>query len=351
MTNHPTRLKQYSDISTNLACISNQKLRQILANGQSMHHGIGGKSVLIYIDEIPVFVKQVPLTELEQLPENFRSTANVFNLPLYYQYGVGSAGFGAWRELATHLMTTNWVITDECPNFPLLYHWRILPNDPSELNVEYWGSLEKYCQYWGNSKEIYHRVESLNQASSHITLFLEYIPQNLYEWLPAQISQGSNTAELAIAFVDKQLKDTNQYMNSHGLSHFDAHFKNILTDGERLYFTDFGLALSQKFELTQIETEFLKHHQQYDNAFASLHLLLGIFSLILNKDPWDIRLRECLPIEQHKLSPIVEKTIKQHMPIALCMDEFLQKLRKESKSTPYPEIQLENLLAISAEKS
>jgi len=73
-----------------------------------MHEGIGGKSALISIEDTPVFVKKVPLTDLEQLPQHFMSTKNLFDLPLGYQYGVGSAGFGAWRELATHVMTTNW---------------------------------------------------------------------------------------------------------------------------------------------------------------------------------------------------------------------------------------------------
>ena len=58
-----------------------------------MHEGIGGKSALISIDDTPVFVKKVPLTDLEQLPQHFMSTANIFDLPLSYQYGVGSAGF------------------------------------------------------------------------------------------------------------------------------------------------------------------------------------------------------------------------------------------------------------------
>lgn len=79
-----------------------------------MHECTGGKSALISIDEIPVFVKKIPLTELEQLPQNFMFTANLFDLPLCYQYGIGSAGFRAWRELATHIMTTNWVVTGEC---------------------------------------------------------------------------------------------------------------------------------------------------------------------------------------------------------------------------------------------
>ena len=110
MNNNSARIKQYSKVSTSLACLSNEKLKQILADAKPMHEGIGGKSALISIDDTPVFVKKVPLTDLEQLDQNFMSTANLFDLPLGYQYGVGSAGFGAWRELTTHIMTTNWLM-------------------------------------------------------------------------------------------------------------------------------------------------------------------------------------------------------------------------------------------------
>lgn len=75
------RIKLYSQISTSLACLSNEKLKQILADAKPMHEGIGRKSALIFIDDTPVFVKKVPLTDLEQLDQNFMSTANFFNLP------------------------------------------------------------------------------------------------------------------------------------------------------------------------------------------------------------------------------------------------------------------------------
>ena len=169
------------------------------------------------------------------------------------------------------------------------------------------------------------------------------MPQNLYEWLPAQIAKGGNIAELAIAFVDENLKKTNTYMNAHGLMHFDAHFNNILTDGKLLYFTDFGLALSSHFELTTAEIEFLKHHQHYDDAYASLNLLLCIFATIFKKDQWEIRLHEYITDEPRELSSAIVSIIKQQTPIALIMDAFMEKLRKESKSTLYPAIQLEKL--------
>jgi hypothetical protein len=104
------RIKQYNTVSTSLACLSNEKLKQILADAKPIHKGIGGKSSLISINETMVFVKKVPLTDFEQLPQNIMSTTNFFDLPMCYQYGIGSSGFGAWRELTAHIMTTNWVI-------------------------------------------------------------------------------------------------------------------------------------------------------------------------------------------------------------------------------------------------
>jgi len=65
------KIELYSQIATNLSALSNEKLKQILADGKPMHEGIGGKSALISINDTPVFVKKVPLTDLEQLPQTF----------------------------------------------------------------------------------------------------------------------------------------------------------------------------------------------------------------------------------------------------------------------------------------
>lgn len=46
--------------------------------------------------------------------------------------GIGSPGcpgFGAWRELAVHTMTTNWVLADRFQGFPLMYHWPVLSRE------------------------------------------------------------------------------------------------------------------------------------------------------------------------------------------------------------------------------
>lgn len=124
------RLETYERISKELKNMSDKMLSDLLHQAAPMHSGIGGTSATLTLEGTKVFVKKIALTDLERKSEHFLSTANLFDLPLFYQYGVGSKGFGAWRELATHLMTSKWVILENCPNFPILYHWRILPTQP-----------------------------------------------------------------------------------------------------------------------------------------------------------------------------------------------------------------------------
>ncbi len=67
--------------------------------------------------------------------------------------------------------------------------------------------------------------------------------------------------------------DGTDFMSSRGLVHFDAHFTNIPTDGRRLYFADFGLALSSRFDLSTGESGFLSDHLAYDRCYTASHLL------------------------------------------------------------------------------
>ncbi|MDG6101667.1 hypothetical protein Daura_38600 [Dactylosporangium aurantiacum] len=52
--------------------------------------GIGGRTATLDVAGVPVFVKQVPVTALDL--RHPHSTANLFGLPMCYQYGVGSTG-------------------------------------------------------------------------------------------------------------------------------------------------------------------------------------------------------------------------------------------------------------------
>jgi hypothetical protein len=87
--------------------------------------GVGGGSELVDVDSVPVFTKRIPLTDWEVA--NSGSTANLFDLPMFCQYGLGGPGFNAWRELAANVIVTDAVLAGETQSFPILYHWRVLP--------------------------------------------------------------------------------------------------------------------------------------------------------------------------------------------------------------------------------
>jgi hypothetical protein len=148
---------------TNLSSLSDSELSRILEIAEPLHNE--DHVLKIKINQTTLFVKKIPLTDLEYRSENHYSTANLFNLPTYYQYGIGSEGFSAWRELKAHIITTNWVISEKCPNFPIMYHWRLLPNDSiSPITEDQQKDINEYVTYWEGSKAIHARIESLQQS-------------------------------------------------------------------------------------------------------------------------------------------------------------------------------------------
>ena len=117
---HAARVSAYAAVGARLSLVSDRRLEDAVGAAPGLGSGIGGRSAEMQVEGVRVFVKRVPLTDVELRPKHARSTANLFGLPLFYQYGVGSAGFGAWRELAAHIMTTGWVLGDAYAGFPLL---------------------------------------------------------------------------------------------------------------------------------------------------------------------------------------------------------------------------------------
>lgn len=80
--------------------------------------------------------------------------------------------------------------------------------------------------------------------------------------------------------VERQLQAGTSFMNAHGLLHFDAHFQNILTDGERLFFADYGLAISSRFDLSKEEADFFAEHQTYDRCYSVTHLVIWLVTAL-----------------------------------------------------------------------
>lgn len=339
------RIKTYNYALTILSNLSDEELDRLLLQSAPFHQSKWRScSSVLHINDTQVFVKRIPLTDLELLQENTHCTQNYFDLPLYYQYGVGSAGFGVWRELASHLMANNWVLSGACASFPLLYHWSILNGDhPVRLTEEESKQLELDVAYWEGSNNIRERLIAAYNASAYMVLFLEYIPQNLYQWLSSELTSGKNT-ERAIAMVDSALQMVTDFMRSQDFIHFDAHFENILTDGKQLYFSDFGLSLSKSFDLSREEISFFESHRTYDRCSAIVNLLHCLVTSALGKDRWERWLKEPMSSKCDGAMSEIKPIVQKYSAITGRMDEFYQALIKDSKLTHYPADTLDKLL-------
>ncbi|WP_433520250.1 protein kinase family protein [Nocardia pseudovaccinii] len=332
-----TRLAAYGSVATSLALLSDRALQQALDAAEPVGSGIGGKSVLLEVAGGPVFVKRVPLTDLELRPENVHSTANLFELPMFCHYGIGGPGFGAWRELAAHAMTTNWALAGEFAGFPLMYHWRVLPDTtplPEEL-----ADVDRVVDYWEGGAQVRRRLEEQRSSSASIALFLEYIPRNLFGWLGEQLRAGSEAADRALAMADRDLAAGIAFMNANGLLHFDAHFQNLLTDGERLYFADYGLAISSRFELAKDELAFFERHRNYDRCYAAMYTGQWLVTELFGpgRDQRESRLRAYASGQAPTGIPETAAAIlTRDAPVAVAMTDFFNLLRYETRRAPYP---------------
>ncbi|MFI6286883.1 protein kinase family protein [Streptomyces sp. NPDC051018] len=335
------RLAAHGAVSTALALCGDRELRELVDAAAPIGSGIGGQTLLLDVGGTPVFAKQVRLTDLELRPENVHSTANVFGLPLFCHYGVGSIGgpgFGAWRELAVHTMTTNWVIAGDHEGFPLMYHWRVLPGPGRPLPEEL-ADVERAVAYWGGGSAVRRRLDALQQSPANLVLFLEYIPQNLHDWLGDRIGAGDEAAERACAMVDDELRAGVSFMNARGLLHFDAHFENILTDGRRLFFADYGLAVSSRFERTRAEADFFGAHRAYDRAYTATHLVNWLAVALYGYGPEERRafVRTCAEgVSPAGIPAPVAAVLVRDAPVAAVMGDFYRRFQRESRTTPYP---------------
>ena len=257
------RQTRYFRLSSEIAHLDNAQLRSLF-DATETRRGWGRNHVLD-IGRSKVFVKRLPLTDLEY--DNLFSTKNLYELPVVYNYGVGSAGFGVFRELLAHIKTTNWVLEGAIANFPLLYHYRIIPfsGERPEVDRE---RLREYVEYWDSNENVERRMLGRLTAKHELALFLEHIPYEIEPWLlekPHNINPVLEDLRTAITFLRKN-----------GIVHFDVNFDNIVTDGEQAYLTDFGLVLDKRFTLTEDEALFLKKNTYYDygSLLGSVDLLL-----------------------------------------------------------------------------
>lgn len=349
---HPARLARYREVTGSLMLWSDRQLGRLVDEAGTTGRGIGGSSAVADVAGVPVFVKRVPLTDLERRQGCVRSTANLFGLPVFCQYGLGSPGFGAWRELAANAMTTSWVLARRSEAFPLMYHWRVLPG-AAALTDEL-ADVEEAVAYWGGSAAVRERISALAGASASVVLFLEYIPQVLPAWLGGRLACGPEAVSSALAMVERGLRKGLPFMNANGLLHFDAHLGNILTDGQCLYFADLGLATSPRFELSAAESDFARLHRSHDVCYALTQLVNWLVSNVCGVSvpagdgPVERNeyIRRCAAGAEATDAPAaVAEVIRRYAPAAVVINDFYWELFGKSRATPYPAADISRVMA------
>ncbi|NEQ44217.1 MAG: hypothetical protein F6K00_11940 [Leptolyngbya sp. SIOISBB] len=286
------------------------------------------------------FVKLLPLTAFELLGQNAPSTVNYFQLPTYYQYRLGSCGFGAWREVEAHQLANQWVTSGRCVQLPLLHHWRVLPIAPTRYDDRI--NLE----LWGNCEAIHQRVGAISAATHSIVLVLENYPLTLSQWFREQWSHCDDPMAM-VMHLESTLLDILSFINSQGLLHLDAHFDNILTDGQQLFLTDYGLTLSKQFQLDAAELQFFKQHHNFDICTALTSLVHAIVSRYDGRPYWRQALPDLIHAE-HELAKTIPADIRAYLisrtPLVMKIGDFYRQLMQDL-TTPYPAAELQEILA------
>jgi hypothetical protein len=256
------RTARHQRLSAFLAARSDFELAELVGTGRVISVGVGGGAVLVDVDSMPVFIKRIPLTDRELA--NSDSTANLFDLPTYCQYGIGGPSFNAWRELAANIIVTEAVLAGETQSFPILYHWRVLPGR-STVAAEH-ADIDTVVTAQGGSPAVRARLEALAAAPCSLVLFCEYIPHPITDWLRECPADKAAT-------VERQLSEIVTFLRDRELLHMDGHFGNMRTDMERIYLSDFGLATSPRFDLSAAERDFTEQHVTYDAGYAAMRLV------------------------------------------------------------------------------
>jgi hypothetical protein len=294
---------------------------------------VGGGSTLIDVDSVPVFTKRIPLTDREVAHSG--STANLFDLPMFCQYGIGGPGFNAWRELAANINVTDAVLAGETQSFPILYHWRVLPGR-SPVAAEH-ADIDTAVTAQGGSPAVRARLEALAAATYSLVLFCEYIPHPITDWL------RKNPADKAVA-VERQLSEIVTFLRDRGLLHMDGHFGNIRTDMERIYLSDFGLATSPLFDLSPAERDFTAQHVTHDAGYAAMRLVNWLVTDVCEVPSGgpvahnEYVLQCAAGRIPDDVPPTVAAILTRHAPVAAKMNAFYGRLFHGDLHAEYPDV-------------
>jgi hypothetical protein len=327
-----------------LAGLDDPGLAELLRTASQVGTGIGGRTLRLVVDGTIVFVKAVSLTAAETRADNLRSTANLFGLPTYCQYNVGSPGVNAWRELEALERTTRWVLDGDAAGFPLLYHWRLLPGDPPPPEPEH-ADPDEAVAYWHGAEGVGRRLAAIRASTTTLLLFLEHQPHRLDTWLRDRFDAGGAAAAEAIEMVDDTLLAPVVWMNQQGLFHFDSHLANLLTDGRQVLVTDFGLATARDFALDTGERRFLDQHRLHDPAYTAtkfVNFLVTEFTGIAEPRARDAYIREhASGPGPGGLPPAAEAVVHRYAPVAKIINSVYWQLFTVRRDIEFPTAELQ----------
>ncbi len=329
------RIGHHQRLSAFLAAKRDSDLVALIDTGRSESVGVGGGTAVLDVDGVPVFAKRIPLTERELA--NQGSTANLFDVPVFCQYGVGAGpGFSVWRELAANIIVTEGVLAGETRAFPMLYHWRVLPGRAPIADDH--ADVDAVVAAKGGSPAVRARLDALAAASSSLVLFCEYIPYPVREWLREKPIGKA-------AAVERQFSEIVTFLSDRQLLHMDAHLGNIRTDGERIYLSDFGLVTSPNFDLSPAERDFAERHATHDADYAAMRLVSWLVTDVCGLpattvDDFAARNEYVRRLAAGRIPddvpPVVAAILARHAPAATKMFDFYWKLFDGDIYAEYP---------------
>ncbi len=333
------RMDGARSISAVLAGLDEAGVRTLTDAAKPVGVGIGGTTRAARIGEATVFVKQLPLTGIEEADPT--STASRLRLPFVCHYGIGSPAHGVGRELAAHLAASEWVQAGAADFFPLLLGWRVVDLKCETDLSEFDGDVPQ--RRWGSHwPQVQKKLSAMKDASKSLVLFLEYVPETLGAWVRRSLAAG--TGETVFADVVDQVIEATAWMRAQGFQHFDVHPGNILVQEGRLLFTDFGLALYRGFDLTPEEKASMAMHEGYDRDTALMHLFHWVlFEIGYTSGPQRLALLRAAAADP--ATPALEPVrvalggsadlMARHAPVAVYITEMFDVLMQDASAVRY----------------
>ena len=171
-------------------------------------------------------------------------------------------------------------------------------------------------------------------------MFLEHVPFTLRGWLAGQLAAGLAQADAAVTLVDQQLLAAVQHLRAAGMTHFDAHFDNVLTEGHGIYLSDFGLATAHRFQLNAAERRFVQLTDGHDLAYCTTALVNAIVGSLPGLQDARLRnayVRRCADSGRAEdVTGRAAEIVLRYAGIATVVNDFYWQLHAGEQTTAYP---------------